>query len=116
MKIAFTSDGTTWDSMIDPRFGRTEYILVFDEQKQVLSISDNSAVKNEAHGAGTATSQKIYELKPDVLITGNGPGETALKALEHLEMKIFINANGLTVKQAYDQYRKGRLTELPVKS
>ena len=33
MKIAFTSKGTNWDSMIDPRFGRTEFLLVYDEEK-----------------------------------------------------------------------------------
>jgi predicted Fe-Mo cluster-binding NifX family protein len=87
MKIAFTSTGTTWDSMIDPRLGRTEYIVVYDEESQELSAVDNSSVKNEAHGAGTATSQRIFELKPDVLITGNGPGENASTALKHIKMK-----------------------------
>ena len=27
MKIAFTTKGTQWDSKIDPRFGRTDYLL-----------------------------------------------------------------------------------------
>ena len=30
MKIAFTAVGKDWDAIIDPRFGRTEYIVVFD--------------------------------------------------------------------------------------
>ena len=33
MKIAFTSKGTKWDSKMDPRFGRTEFILIYDEEK-----------------------------------------------------------------------------------
>ena len=33
MKIAFTAKGTDWDSMIDPRFGRTEFILIYDDEK-----------------------------------------------------------------------------------
>ena len=49
MRIAFTATGTNWDSIIDPRFGRTEYIVIYDEKDQVLSAVDNSAVKNEAH-------------------------------------------------------------------
>jgi LysM repeat protein len=28
MKIAFTAAGTTWESLIDPRFGRTEFIVI----------------------------------------------------------------------------------------
>ena len=80
MKIAFTATGKNWDAMKDPRFGRTEYIAVYDDVTDELSFIDNSEVKDEAHGAGTATSQNIFELNPDVLITGNGPGENASKA------------------------------------
>ncbi len=66
-------------------------------------------MKNEAHGAGTATSQKIFELNPDVLITGNGPGNNAAKALEQMEMKTFVGAQDLTLKQALVQYSEGKL-------
>jgi predicted Fe-Mo cluster-binding NifX family protein len=112
MKIAFTSVGTSWDSIIDPRFGRTENIVLYNEESKELTTVDNSAVKNDAHGAGTATAQKIFELKPNVLITGNGPGDNAASALKHLEIRIFVNAHELTVKQAYESYKSGKLTEL----
>ena len=109
MKIAFTAAGKDWDAMIDPRFGRTEYIVVYDDVTDELLIIDNSEVKNEAHGAGTATSQKIFELNPDVLITGNGPGDNAAIALEKMKMKIFVGAEGLSLQEALDQYRNGEL-------
>jgi predicted Fe-Mo cluster-binding NifX family protein len=112
MKIAFTSTGTNWDSTIDARFGRTEYFLIFDEETQELSVIDNSAVKNEAHGAGTATAQKIFEINPDVLITGNGPGENAATALKKINMKIFVDAHDMTIKEAYEQYKNGKLKEI----
>ncbi len=111
MKIAFTATGKDWGAMIDPRFGRTEYIVVYNESTEELSVIDNSAVKNEAHGAGTATSQKIFELSPNVLITGNGPGDNAAIALEKMDMKIFVGAQDLTIKQAYELYKKGDLKE-----
>ncbi|HRC94791.1 MAG: hypothetical protein KBB29_08490 [Bacteroidales bacterium] len=112
MRIAFTSTGKSWDSIIDSRFGRTEYIVIFDEETKTLELVDNSAVKNEAHGAGTATAQKMYEVKPDVLITGNGPGETAATALKNLNMKIYVDAHNLTLEQAYESYRNGALKEI----
>ncbi|HOC36170.1 MAG TPA: NifB/NifX family molybdenum-iron cluster-binding protein [Tenuifilaceae bacterium] len=112
MRIAFTSTGKSWDSIIDSRFGRTEYIVIFDEETKTLELVDNSAVKNEAHGAGTATAQKMYEVKPDVLITGNGPGETAATALKRLNMKIYVDAHNLTLEQAYESYRNGALKEI----
>jgi predicted Fe-Mo cluster-binding NifX family protein len=112
MRIVFTSTGKSWDSLIDSRFGRAEYLVLFDEESDELAVTDNSAVKNEAHGAGTATAQKIYKLKPDILITGNGPGENAATAIKDLNMKIFINAHNITLKEAYEQYRNGKLTKL----
>lgn len=112
MKIAFTSAGTSWNSMIDPRFGRTEYIVIHDEENEELNVYDNGAVKAEAHGAGTATSQRLFELKPDVLITGNGPGDTAAKALAHMNMKIFVGAQDMTLKEAYEKYKSGELKEV----
>ncbi len=112
MRIAFTSTGKNWDSTIDPRFGRTEFIVVYDEENQQLEVIDNNAVKNEAHGAGTATAQKIYEIKPDVLITGNGPGETAARALQQMNMKIFVDAHNLSLKDAYEKFKTNQLTEL----
>ncbi|HOA09287.1 MAG TPA: NifB/NifX family molybdenum-iron cluster-binding protein [Tenuifilaceae bacterium] len=112
MRIAFTSTGKSWDSIIDSRFGRTEYIVIFDEETKTLELVDNTAVKNEAHGAGTATAQKMYEVKPDVLITGNGPGETAATALKRLNMKIYVDAHNLTLEQAYESYRNGALKEI----
>ncbi|GAB1403534.1 MAG: NifB/NifX family molybdenum-iron cluster-binding protein [Lentimicrobiaceae bacterium] len=111
MKIAFTADGTNWDAMIDPRFGRTAYLVIYNEESDELQGFDNSAVKNEAHGAGTATSQRIFELNPDVLITGNGPGDTAAKALAHMKLKIFTGAQDLTLRQAFEKYKNGELKE-----
>ena len=84
---------------------------IYDEATEQLSVIDNSAVKNEAHGAGTATSQKIFELNPNVLITGKGPGDNAAIALEKMDMKIFVGAQGLTLKQAYEKYKNGSLKE-----
>ena len=59
MKIAFTSKGNKWDSMIDPRFGRTDYLLIYDEDTQEISSFDNREIENEAHGAGSKNSSKI---------------------------------------------------------
>lgn len=110
MKIAFTSTGETWESKIDPRFGRTEFILIYDEESQELNGYDNREILNVAHGAGPQTSKKIYDLAPDVLITGNGPGNNALNILSHMQLKIYIGAGGLTIREAYNKYKNNQLT------
>lgn len=112
MKIAFTTKGTAWDSQMDPRFGRTEFILVYDEEKDELSHCDNREIANVAHGAGPQTAKKLFDFAPDVLITGNGPGGNAAVVLEKAGMKIYIGAGGMTVKAAYDAFKNGELKAL----
>ena len=111
MKIAFTTKGTTWDAAMDPRFGRTEYILVYDTETNELMSYDNRAIANEAHGAGPQTAQKLFEMNPDILITGNGPGGNAAAVLEKSGLKIYIGAGEMTVKDAYEAYKNGNLKE-----
>jgi predicted Fe-Mo cluster-binding NifX family protein len=109
MKIAFTGTGDNWEAEIDPRFGRTDFILIYDEETQQLNSYDNRDVMTVAHGAGPRTSQKLYELAPDVLITGNGPGGNALSILSRMQLTIFTGAGGLTIRDAYEKYKNNQL-------
>ncbi|MEZ5198932.1 MAG: NifB/NifX family molybdenum-iron cluster-binding protein [Bacteroidales bacterium] len=109
MKIAFTTKGTEWDSAMDPRFGRTEFFVIYDEDKDTLDYADNRDAGNEAHGAGPKAAQKLFEFNPDILITGNGPGGNAGAVLEKTGMKIFTGAGEMTVKEAYNAYKNGKL-------
>ena len=111
MKIAFTTKGTEWNSMMDPRLGRTEFILLYDEETDELSHYDNSAIENIAHGAGPQTVQKLFKLNPDILITGNGPGGNAAAVLRNTPLKIYIGAGDMTVKEAFTAYKNGKLRE-----
>ncbi|GAB1367341.1 NifB/NifX family molybdenum-iron cluster-binding protein [Candidatus Cloacimonadaceae bacterium] len=109
MKIAFTSSGTDWDAIIDPRFGRTDYILLYDEEKDELVSVDNRQIMQVAHGAGPQTAQKIFELMPQVLITGNGPGGNAEAILRQMHLQIHTGAGGMTLREAYNAYKNNQL-------
>jgi predicted Fe-Mo cluster-binding NifX family protein len=109
MKIAFTTKGTQWDSAMAPRFGRAEYFLIYDEEKDELSHYDNRDSANDAHGAGPKTAQKLFEFSPDVLITGNGPGGNAATVLEKTGTKVFIGAGEMSVKEALSAYMSNTL-------
>ena len=111
MKIAFTAKGSDWNSEMDPRFGRTEFILVYDDEKDELVSFDNRDIENEAHGAGPKTSQKLFEMGPQLLITGNGPGGNAATVLEKAGIKIFTGAGEMKVKEAFDAYKNNQLKE-----
>lgn len=109
MKIAFTTKGKGWDSEIDPRFGRTEFILVFNEETGDIENIDNSSVSEHAHGAGPMTAQIITERNVEILITGNGPGGNAERVISAAGIKTVAGAGGMTAKQAYEAFKEGKL-------
>ena len=55
--------------------------------------------------------EKLFELDPDILITGNGPGGNAATVLDKANIKIYIGVDGMTVRKAYDTYKKDELKE-----
>ena len=111
MRIAFTTSGTHWQSKIDPRFGRTEYIGIYDDKTDDLEFIDNRLTTGENHGAGTKTAKLLFDLSPDVLITGNGPGSNAAVVLDTLSLEIYTGAGEMTVKEAYSAYKENQLTK-----
>ena len=112
MKIAFTSKGTTLDAAMDPRFGRTEYFLIYDEESGHIETFDNRDLAAEAHGAGPKASQRLAEFGPNVLITGNGPGGNAATVLERLGLDIYIGAGDMSVQEALNAYKAGKLEKV----
>ncbi len=109
MRIVFTAKGTEWDSDMDPRFGRTQYLLIYDDKTDDLVSFDNREIDKEAHGAGTKTSQRLFDLNPDVLITGNGPGGNAQSILERTKVEIYTGAGEMTVREAYEAFKNSKL-------
>ena len=83
--------------------------MIYNEENEELSIYDNRAIENEAHGAGPKTAQELFELNPDILITGNGPGGNAATVLEKAGMQIYIGAGQMTVKEALEAYKNNKL-------
>jgi predicted Fe-Mo cluster-binding NifX family protein len=111
MKILLTAKGTEWDSKMDPRFGRTEFFFIYDEETEIIETYDNRAIANEAHGAGPKTAQKMSEYNFNILITGNGPGGNAATVVKQTEIKVYVGAGEMTVKEAYEAYKNSELKE-----
>jgi predicted Fe-Mo cluster-binding NifX family protein len=97
---------------MDPRFGRTEFITVYNEETDEFSFFDNREIENQAHGAGPKTAQKLFDLNPNVLITGNGPGGNADAVLKKAGIKIYTGAGEMTIAEAYQAYKSNSLNEL----
>jgi predicted Fe-Mo cluster-binding NifX family protein len=109
MKILFTTKGKTWESAIDPRFGRAEMFLVYDDVQDTLEVIDNSDTEAMEHGVGGQASKKIINAKADVVITGNGAGEKALKILKTTDVAFYTGAGEMSVQEAYEAYKNQNL-------
>jgi len=110
MKIVFTAKGSSWDSLIDDRFGRAEKLVVFDEDTNSFDVIENDTESME-HGAGLQTVKKVIDLGANIVITGNGAGQKVLEVLKMSDIKFFVGANGMTLKEAYEKFKNGELKE-----
>lgn len=110
MKIAITSKGDNWNSHVDPRFGRTEFLFIYDESEDSVKTIDNRSVSETAHGAGPQTAQILIDNSVEILITGNGAGGNAGRVLSSAGIKSYTGAGSMTVKEAYNAYKEGRLS------
>jgi len=108
MKIVFTAKGNDWNSKIDERFGRAEYLVVFDEESNKFEVIANDTESME-HGAGLQTVKKVIDLGADIVITGNGAGQKVLDVLKMSDVKFYIGANDMTLKEAYEAFKLGKL-------
>ncbi|MFA5510617.1 MAG: dinitrogenase iron-molybdenum cofactor biosynthesis protein [Candidatus Cloacimonetes bacterium] len=109
MKIAITSTGPNWDSLVDARFGRADYILIVTEGSEELEVIDNRAVRDVAHGAGPQTAQLLHDHAPGALITGNGPGANAADILKRMNVQVYIGAAGMSIRDALKAYQDNKL-------
>jgi predicted Fe-Mo cluster-binding NifX family protein len=107
MKIAFSSQGTSLDSPVDPRFGRARYFIVFDTDSGQFSIHDNTVNLNAAQGAGIQSAKNVSDLGVRAVVTGNvGPKAHAVLTAAGIEM--YTGASG-TVREAVKALREGKL-------
>ena len=108
MKILFTAHGTDWNSQMDERFGRAEYLVVYDVEADKLEAFANDTSSME-HGAGLQTAQKVIEIAPNVDITGNGAGGKVADIIKKTDIKVYIGAKNMSLKEAYDKYKNNEL-------
>lgn len=73
MKTAITTKGHDESAAFDPRFGRTGWFCVLDEETGNVEFFENE-FKNATGGAGTKAAEKMVELGVQKIISGDfGP-------------------------------------------
>jgi predicted Fe-Mo cluster-binding NifX family protein len=107
MKIAITSTGKDLNSDMDPRFGRARYLLILDENGNLIESFDNSANINAMQGAGIQAAKTVFEKGVNVLVTGRC-GPNAFKTLQAAGVKVVVDQSG-PVLDAVAKLKSGKL-------
>ena len=109
MKIAVSSQGTSLQDQVDPRFGRAPYFLIIDTETMECKPIENSQNVQLAQGAGIQAAQYVINEGVEALMTGNC-GPKAYATLSAAKINVFVGVHG-TVSDAVDQYKSGSLTK-----
>ena len=109
MKLAITSLGETLESLVDQRFGRARYFILYDTETEVWAAHDNQQNLNAAQGAGIQAGRKVIDLGAQAVITGHcGPKAFATLIVGNIE--VYPDASG-TVKDAVRALMSGKLSK-----
>jgi len=69
MKVAITSTGNSPESLLDSRFGRCSYFVVYDSISHSIEFIPNP-YKENVEGAGLASVQLISSRKVEKVVSG----------------------------------------------
>jgi predicted Fe-Mo cluster-binding NifX family protein len=106
MKVAVTSEGRDLDSIVDPRFGRSMYLLIVDlETLETRALTNESSAS--AHGAGIGTAQLLAREGVQSVITGR-IGPNAYNACKAAGINVYSGVNGI-VRDALEKLKRGDL-------
>ena len=111
VKVAISVDDDKLESVVCPTFGRCLGFLIVELEKD--EIKEKKFLENPGskmfRGAGVSASQLVAGEKCSVVITGR-IGPNAFGVLKSSGIKIY-QAKGLKVKDALDNFSKGKLEE-----
>lgn len=114
MKIAITAHGKDRQSAVDPRFGRAEYVVTYDQEQDTWDYLPNTQNLEAAHGAGIQTSQSVLKTGAHALITGH-VGPKAFKVLKAGKIALYSTGDDYdTVENALAAFLAGKLTALNI--
>ena len=110
MKIAVSAEQQGTQSPIDPRFGRANVFMVFDDENESWEFIDNNQNLNSAQGAGIQSAANVVNAGCEVLISGHC-GPKAFAALSRAGVLVYTVKSG-TVLDAINSYKSGHLTKI----
>ncbi len=106
--VAVTAEEPGLDSPIDPRFGRAAGFAIVNLATMEAAWVDNGSSQAMAHGAGIQAAENIAAAGAGVLLTGY-VGPKAFTALTAAGIKVGQDLSGVTVREAVERFKAGKV-------
>ena len=106
MKIVISSTGSSFDSEVDPRFGRCQYFVIVDLDDMSFEAMPNTNLA-QGSGVGIQSAKLVVDQGAKAVLTGN-IGPKAQDVLAEVGVDIITGISG-TVREKAQQYKDGEL-------
>ncbi|MEA1979889.1 MAG: NifB/NifX family molybdenum-iron cluster-binding protein [candidate division Zixibacteria bacterium] len=107
MIIAISSKGSDLDSLVDERFGRANYFIIYDTDTDRFEALDNNANAKSSQGVGVKAVELLSGKNIDLVISENF-GPQAFSALATADIKSALWSKG-KVSEAIELARNDKL-------
>ena len=107
MKIVMTTVAPDIESEVDPRFGRSPYLLVVDSDTLAWQAHPNPGV-SASGGAGIQAAQFVADQQAQAVISGDF-GPHAFQALEAAGLPMYVYGSSRTVRDAIARFKAGQM-------
>jgi predicted Fe-Mo cluster-binding NifX family protein len=109
VKVAVSSIGKDLNSMLDVRFGRCNYFIIYDTEEGLVKTIENKG-RMSGGGAGIAAAQQIIDEDVGAVITGN-MGPNAFSLFDNSDIRVY-RSGSIKVERAIELFKEGKLDEL----
>lgn len=106
--MAIPSIGDSDQSQVNERFGRTEFIYIYNTDTEEKEVFHNPVL--DSHGQGPKLINQLAQKNIDVIVTQN-LGENAFNAANAAEINVYFPIPG-TVKENILAYQKNELKKM----
>lgn len=110
MKVLFSISGKPEGkkTKIDPRFGRAEAFLLYNDEDNSFTLIENTQNVNAPAGAGIQAAQTATGTGCEILVTGS-VGPKAFKVLNTSSVKIACGMSNLTIEEALCKIEQNKI-------
>ncbi len=110
MKIFLTSTGKTLKDKIDPKFGRCDYVIIYDTETKEFTAKENPYKMGQS-SVGISLAQMVVNSGAKIAISTNF-GPNAYRVLKEGEIKMYKAEPDTIIEKAIEHYLKGELKEV----